>query len=289
MVRVKSVDEFARHNEGDLRRYMSYKTGIRDSDIIRDTIQEFYVKLIETRALDTYDPARGTFKTYIMTLFSWLFPVLANRNPRAKYTFVSWVRENGRGKSADDESVVDVFERTASLGDSAYIDNVFDPRYAASHVCLNEDLHADIELGDFMRFVRRTQTEKSSQRIRSYLLLRRSGCNGADVARILGVSNNMVKMIKERVKESYEEWRGNVMKSSPKRTRKLTWEEITEEIRNVQGQIESFNRGDVSLPRGFLYRDALKRLKYLRSRQSQIAKKDRPKRDKDHGSRAEPE
>lgn len=284
MVRVTNVDEFARKNEGDLRRYMTYKTGIRDSNIIRDTVQEFYVKLIETRALDTYDPKLGTFKTYIMTLFSWLFPVLANRNPRARYTLVSWVQQNGRGKGNDDDAIVDVYERTASLGESPYIDNVVDPRYAASHVCLNDDIHANIELGDFMRFVQRTRTRKAASRIHSYLVHRTSGCNGADVARILGVSNNMVKMIKEQVKESYEEWRGKVMKSSRKRSRSLTWEEVVEEIRNVQGQIERFNRGDVSLPRGFVYRDALARLKYLRNRQAQFAKKDRLKGDGGHGA-----
>jgi len=287
MVRVTNVDEFARKNEGDLWRYMAYKTGIRDADIIQDTVQEFYVKLIETRALDTYDPSRGTFKTYIMTLFSWLFPVLANRNPRAKHTLVSWVREGGRNRGSDDDAVVEVYERTAVVGQSPYIDNVVDPRYGASHVCLNDDIHANIELGDFMRYVRRTRTPKAASRISSYLKYRTSGCNGADVARILGVSNNMVKMIKEQVRESYEEWRGKVMKSAQKRSRSLTWGEITEEIRNVQGQIERFNKGDVSLPRGFVYRDALARLKYLRNRQAQIAKRDRKKRDEGRGAQPE--
>lgn len=287
MIRVTNVDEFARKNEGDLWRYMTYKTGIRDADIIQDTVQEFYVKLIETRALDTYDPSRGTFKTYIMTLFSWLFPVLANRNPRAKHTLVSRVRESGRGSTADKDATIDVYERTAVVGESPYIDNVVDPPYAASHVCLNDDIHADIELGDFMRFVRRTRTEKSASRIRSYLIHRRSGCNGADVARILGVSNNMVKMIKKQTRESYEEWRGKTMKSAQKRSRSLTRDEIADEIRDVQGQIDRFNKGDMSLPQGFVYRDALVRLKYLRNRQIQIAKKDKKECDADHS--ADPE
>jgi len=285
MIRVSNVDDFAKMNESDLKRFMAHKTGIHDSDIIRDTIQEFYVKLIETKALDTYDPKLGTFKTYIMNLFCWLLPVLANRNHRTRYTLVSWVKETGRNQGSNDKGVVDVYERTASLGMSPYIDNVVDPRYHASHVSIDEDMHADIDLREFMRYVERTHTEKNAERIRIYLANRTSGCNGADVAKILGVSNNMVKMIKEQVRESYEEWRGKIMKSH-KRARKLTWNEVVTEITNVQGQIERYNAGDVSLPRGFIYRDALLRLKYLRSRQAQISKKDKPQRDVDHSEDA---
>jgi hypothetical protein len=270
---VKTVRDFALRNSDDLKRFMVFKTGIRDRDIIMDTIQEFYVKLIETKALETYDPAKGAFKTYIMNLFCWLFPVLANRNHNVKYTFLSCTKDRNHSGQWDG-GYTDIFEDVAAPGRSPYVEHVVDGSYISSHVTEDEELETEISIKEFVEHIKRTQTKKAASRIVPYIEYRNCGCNGADVAQILGVSNNMVKMIKERTKVSFEQWRGHKMNTG-KKTKQLTYEQVVDEIRHAQDMITKYNAGDVSLPHGFSYRDVVLRLKYLRNRQSQLSKKRR--------------
>jgi len=268
---VKTVRDFALKNALDLERFMMFKTGIRDSDTIRETIQEFYIKLIETRALETYDPTKGTFKTYIMNLFCWLFPVLANRNHRAKYTFVSCVKDRDHTGQWDG-GYTDIFEDVATSGYGPYIGNVIDGAYAPSNVQREEETEANISMEEFIGHIKRMHTSKLTKRIVPYIEYRNCGCNGADVAHILGVSNNMVKRIKERAKLSYEQWRGEKMEPG-RRAKQLTREQVVDEIRNVQDLLTRYNAGELTLPAGFSYKEAVLRLKYLRNRQSQLSKK----------------
>jgi len=279
MVVVTNVRDFALLNAEDLRRFMMYKTGIRDVEVIKDTIQDFYVKLIDTKALDTFNPKEGTFKTYIMNLFCWLFPVLANRNPRSKYTIVSHVRTSERRHPYTDD-MLDVYETVATPGRAPHAINTIDPNYFASHVREDEELESDLEIREFVEYLKRTQTPRSLSRLLPYVEHKACGCNGADVAKILGVSNNMVKIIKERARIEYETWR-NLKMTGGRKARQLTRAEIVDEIRNTQDLIQRFNAGDISLPHGFSYKEAILRLKYLRNRQLQLSKKKKPKEDCD--------
>lgn len=268
---VKTVRDFALKNSDDLERFMIFKTGIRDPDVIKDTIQEFYVKLIETRALDTYDPARGTFKTYIMNLFCWLFPILANRNVRMKYTFLSSMKDHSQNGHWNG-CYTDIFDGVATGGNGPYVEHVVDGCYAVSSIHENEEVEADISMREFIDYLHRTQSRKAAARLVPYIEHRTEGCNGADVAKILGVSNNMVKIIKENAKRSYEQWRGQKVETG-KKAKQLTREQVVDEIRHVQNLIERYNSGELSLPPGFSYREAVLRLKYLRTRQTQLGRK----------------
>jgi hypothetical protein len=268
---VKTVRDFALKNSNDLERFMMFKTGIRDTDVIRDTIQDFYVKLIETRALETYDPAKGAFKTYIMNLFCWLFPVLAKRNMRARYTIMSYMKD--KDNSGHWNGVyTDIYDGVAVSGTGPYVEHVVDGAYEASHVQEDEELESDISMREFIEHLKRTQPQKAADRIVPYIEYRTQGCNGADVAKILGVSNNMVKIIKENAKRTYEQWRGQRMEPG-KKAKQLTREQVVDEIRHVQDLIERYNAGELSLPAGFSYREAVLRLKYLRNRQTQLGRK----------------
>jgi len=270
---VKTVRDFALRNSDDLRRFMVFKTGIRDNDVIRDTIQEFFVKLIETRALETYDPAKGAFKTYIMNLFCWLFPVLAKRNHNVRYTFMSCTKDRDHAGQWNG-GYTDIFEGVSTGGPNPYAEHVVDGSYASSHVMEHEESEAENGIREFVEHIKRTQSPRAASRIVPYVEYRNCGCNGADVAQILGVSNNAVKMIKERARTAYEEWRGKKMDTS-KKARKMTYEQIVDEIRHAKDMIARYNAGDISLPHGFSYKDAVLRLRYLRTRQTQLSKKGR--------------
>jgi DNA-directed RNA polymerase specialized sigma24 family protein len=275
---VKTVREFALKNEEDLRRYYIHHTHITDPDLVREAIQEFYVKLIQGRSLETYDPSKGTFKTYIMNMFHWLFPILARRNLRMKYTFVSQVLDRDAQMRYDEYT--DVFEILAGREAGPYLENVIDPSYEASHAGAHEEDDSDGTVKDFSRYVQRSQTPNSAKHILPYLEYQTKGCSGADIAQMLGVSNNMVKFVKEKVADTYEQWKGHKM-SPGKKARKLTRAEIADEIRIVQDQITRYNSGEITLPAGFSYREAVLRLKYLRNRQAQI-KRRKPGSDQGH-------
>jgi len=270
---VKSVDEFARRNSDDLKKFMIYKTGIHDTDLIRDTIQEFFVKLIESRALETYDPAKGTFKTYIMNLFCWLLPVMAKKNKSVKYTFVSHVKDRDRHHQWYGR-YTDVFEGMSGKSDGPYADNAVDTCYDASHVREAEELEAERSLNSFVKFVQNTQPPSVAERIVPFVQYREQGCNGADIAKMLGLSNSLMKTVRERAGNSYEEWRGYKM-TPGKKAQKQTLDSVVAEIKLVQGMITRYNAGDVSLPMGFSYKEAVLRLRYLRTRQSQLGRRDR--------------
>lgn len=279
---VKTVREFALKNENDLKRFYIHKTHITDPDMVRDTIQEFYVKLIQSRSLETYDPSKGSFKTYIMNLFSWLFPVLANRNLRMKYTFVSQVAERDNGVWGGEYT--DVFNVVASSKAGPYVENAVDSTYSAAHVHVNDEQESLRTLREFIEYVKSTQSPKTAERIISYISLDRQGCTGRDIVKILGGSVKTIKLVKNKVAETYQQWKGYKM-SPGKKSRKLTRQEIAEEIKVVQGQIARYNAGDITLPAGFAYREAVMRLKYLRTRQTQIKRrKTGSVRDRDHSA-----
>ena len=79
MVAVRDVREFAIKNQQDLVSFIIYKTGILDQDLIMDQIQDFYIRLIRSKALDKFDSTKGSFESYIFTLLCWMFPVFAKK------------------------------------------------------------------------------------------------------------------------------------------------------------------------------------------------------------------
>lgn len=268
---VRTVREFALKNEEDLRRFMMSKTKIYDQDMIREAIQNFYVRLITSRSLEKFDPSKGTFKTYITNLFAWGFPTAKKRNIKTRYTFVSQMRGRDRWGQWDGD-YVDVFEGVAHGCAGPYVPHAIDPCYDASHAHKEQEDDSERSLAEFIEYMSRTDPDRSKKQLIPFVQYRNQGCNGADVAKILGVSNNMIKIIKDRVRDSYEEWKGHKMNPG-KKARKLSHEEISSEIAQLQSLISRHNEGRMDLPYGFVYREAITRLKYLRSKQSQLKRK----------------
>lgn len=202
MVPVRKVDEFVKENEDQIKHFMSYKTGIIDEDIINDQVQDFYIKLIETRALDTYDSKKGSFNTYISNLFCWMLPGMARKNFRVKYKVISRVSKRGSLLLLANEDAYDVWD----FVDTSKAKYRVSPQYDAFHVKMEEEEETERHLEEFKDYIRKTESDKNARRMITYLEQRYAGCNAVNVALTLGLSANMVKIIKQNLWDKYNQW-----------------------------------------------------------------------------------
>ena len=187
---------------------MRYKTGIHDEEIIRDTVQDFYVKLLETKALESFDEDRviyGTkeavFNNFVCTQFCWMLTTQGKKNSRINHDAISTVKI----KTKMDTREVDVWEFTSRE------QGWFTPhqQYQAAHVYQDQENTLDFEFQQFIAFIRRTEPARRAERMILFLEKRTLGCKSVDVAYMLGVSNNMVKIIKKSVQRKYRKWQAD--------------------------------------------------------------------------------
>lgn len=213
MVIVKTVEEFHRQNENELRDFMMFKTGIRDKDMIDDTIQEFYVRLIKSKALEEFDEniARpGTeqtlFETWICNMFCWLLPVMKKRNFRDRFEVVSTVSIERNGCEADID-VWDVVSDSSGLGpDFSVADG-----YYSDHVGLESLEMFEHCMNSFIRYVERTESSEVAYQLVTYIRNRDTGLNGVDISMILKVSNATVNSIKNTTLRKLKEWKAQCL------------------------------------------------------------------------------
>lgn len=199
MVAVKSVKEFAQKNEKDLRAFSRYKTGINDTDILNDQIQDFYVRLIKSRALETYDESLGSFDSYIISLFCWTLLYLGKKNFRAQYRVISSVENKFMGEDSSDADIWNyVGARDAFLR--------IDRKYLNRCVSISEEYRIYECLQDFKKYIRRTESENYAYKMIYFLEHRKQGCRSKDIAGALGVSFAMVSRLKKRAFQKFLEW-----------------------------------------------------------------------------------
>lgn len=224
---VNSVEEFVKRNENDLRRYMIFKTGIFDKNLVDEAIQEFYVKLIETKALETYDEDEGAFSTYITNLFCWTLPGLRNKNFRINFDVLSSVSV-GTGYDARRMDIWDVIymrsnrvskfkpKKPASKREEIRTSTeASNPRISfnveASFPCpaldnMNEDLFIR-ELENFKDYIKKTESKRNAKRMILYIDRKLDGCLSVDIAKMLKVSTTMVRIIKRELRYKYLKWK----------------------------------------------------------------------------------
>lgn len=213
MVIVKTVEEFHLQNEHELRNFMMFKTGIRDKDMIDDTIQEFYVRLIKSKVLEKFDESEATygstqtlFETWICNMFCWLLPVMKKRNFRDRFDVISSVLVE-RGGVKD---FVDIWE---SLGKSSSYTTDFsvDTEYHTDQVGLTGITEYEHDVASLIRYIESTEEQQKAQQLVSYIQYKIEGLNGVDIAGLLKVSNAMVSTIKNNLYVKMREWKENVL------------------------------------------------------------------------------
>lgn len=200
MVKVRDIKEFAVLNEDHLIRFFQYKTGVSDPQIIKDYIQEFYLKLFRTGALENYDEERGPFNTYVMTFFCWILSYFKNKNFRNKYNAISMVKIRHRNT----EKYYDIW----SLANSTIGPYRIDMSHPL-HSSFEEEAENSLQnyIHDFKDYIKRTESKHRAHQMIVFLEGKQDGCKATDIARMLGVSDNMVKIIKQKVRTKFDLWK----------------------------------------------------------------------------------
>jgi DNA-directed RNA polymerase specialized sigma24 family protein len=212
MVVVRTVEDFYRKNGTELRAFMRYKTGISDVDIINDTIQEFYKRLVMYRSLELYDQERAptdkqnqlNFETWICNNLCWLFSIMKKRNFKDRFgvSQVDKINEsNGTPNSVD---VWEVLNTTGNTGDNKFFS--VEERFRVSQIEQEEENDVYKSLNAFVRYIEKSLPDKKAQEIKKYMLYRAQGLNNTDIAVLLGKSNNMVKFIRQDAERRYKKW-----------------------------------------------------------------------------------
>jgi bifunctional DNA-binding transcriptional regulator/antitoxin component of YhaV-PrlF toxin-antitoxin module len=66
----------------------------------------------------------------------------------------------------------------------------------------------DDYIEEFKAYIRRTETPKNAERMILFIEQKYAGCRGVEIAGMMGVSNNMVKIIKHSLQRKYNKWQG---------------------------------------------------------------------------------
>lgn len=194
---VRDVKTFVRKNGEQMKKLFIYKTGITDRELVHEHLQDFYVKMIQTGALESYREDQGTFDGYIFTLLCWLLPHKAKKNVSVQYQFVSQVY-------ADPFSIDDIWDHAGSFEGPYKFD--FSP-------CTPRIVEEDEEnlfhqyFNEFKDYIRKTEPGRSSDQMLTFLSMKENGCNSSDIAIHLGVSDNMVKFIKQKIQRKFDRWK----------------------------------------------------------------------------------
>jgi DNA-directed RNA polymerase specialized sigma24 family protein len=197
MVVVRDVKEFAKKNEAHLKRFLRYKTGIIDRDIISDHIQEFYVRLIQTGALDSYCEEKGSFNVYIFTLLCWSVAVVAKKYKKEKTLLISHVKNRRHNCEEDIWDYVSKNYGFYKISGREYTE-LFEYDF---------DYDLDKYIDNFREYICEKEQGNRAKQMVIFINNKKDGYKSTDIASMLNVSDNMVKIIKQRVKKRYNEWK----------------------------------------------------------------------------------
>lgn len=198
MIAVRNVRDFVRINGEEVKRFYQYKTGIRDSDIVQDNLQEFYKKLMTSRALETFDESKGSFDTYIFNQLCWLLPYLAKKNSRLRHPAISYVSVVKKGMETEE----DVYDFVAHEYSMFKIDYQF-----SSHFHDYEEAVATKDyIRRFQNFIKDTETPNEASQMITFINQKKVGCRSCEIARLLNITDSRVNQIKRKLKSKYELW-----------------------------------------------------------------------------------
>jgi len=210
MVVVKTVKEFYEKNHNELRSFMMYKTGIGDADLINDTLQEFYLRMVQCNVLEAYDAHlapnekenRQNFESWICYRLCWVFGIMKKRTQKEDlYNTISQVEklEDGSSEPMDIWEVVDTTKKNKYF--------TIDGHYHVSQIEQEEEADVNKHLNAFARHIERTLPEDKSEKIKNYMSYKVQGLNSVDIGSIMNISNTAVNMIRDDAKLRYEQWR----------------------------------------------------------------------------------
>ena len=197
---VRDVKSFVKKNGDQLKKLFIYKTGITDRELVQEHLQDFYVKMIQTDALKSYKEEEGSFENYICTLLYWLLPYKAKKNVSVQYKFISQITED----KMDQIPSRDIWDHAGNFeGPFKFDFSPCTPRIAddSERYLLNQYLR------EFRGYIFKTEPEKNRNQMLTFLNCKLYGCRSTEIALILGISDNMVKFIKQKVQRKFARWK----------------------------------------------------------------------------------
>jgi DNA-directed RNA polymerase specialized sigma24 family protein len=78
--------------------------------------------------------------------------------------------------------------------------------YETSYFDTDEDPVLSGYLESFKAYIRETESPRSAEKMILFLEQRVAGCKGVEIAGMMKVSNNMVKIIKHTLRKKYDTW-----------------------------------------------------------------------------------
>jgi len=200
MVVVNNVGDFAYKNEKDVLNLLRYK-GITDKNVAKDILQNFYIRLLKSDALSTYNPEIAGFERYITTILYNMLPYENKRNPTRRYKHITCVyNQDSEGRES-----TDVFDLVYGCTD----DNNYgiSKKNAPSSLYISEEEEITKHICSFIQHIKDTEPDKvKAQKMICYIESKMHGCVANDIALMLGVSDNMIKIMKNSLYERYKKW-----------------------------------------------------------------------------------
>ena len=194
---VRDIKTFVRKNGEQMKKLFIYKTGIKDQELVKEHLQDFYVKMIPPGALESYKEDRGTFENYIFTLMCWLLPQKAKKNVSIKYTFVSQVY-------SEPNTCDDIWDHAGDFNGPFRFD--FCP--CTPRIVEEQEERTFCQyLKEFKDYIISTESVHCRNQMITFLTMKEEGCRSSDIAIHMGVSDNMVKFIKQKVQRKFERWK----------------------------------------------------------------------------------
>lgn len=187
--RNEHITQFVRDNQNDLKRFMTFKTGILDDNIVRDCLQDFFYRVTKSDVLNTFDPALGRFDTFICSCFANIMTTAGKKNERVRRKHYSLVPAK--------EGPVDIFSRVG--GEVRVL-----PTYVTSQLREQEDTDIQRDIDSFLIYIRKQVPPKEFSQINVYLTERYAGCMDRDIASMLKFTNQKFRALKKRVQGMFK-------------------------------------------------------------------------------------
>jgi RNA polymerase sigma factor (sigma-70 family) len=204
MVVVNSIEDFVKYNEEDIRRFLTSSKKIYDPELVDDIIQNFYFRLLKSDALQNYDPKIAGFGTFVFTILCRMLPNERRKNPLAAHPHISAI-SNPEGSTARCAEDVDIFDFINGI--DTHTEFKINRKNVPSSLYQDEEDECTKHMLSFIEYVKKTETnKKKSKNIVCFLEHKMAGCLATDIARILGVSDNMVKIMKNNIYDKYKKW-----------------------------------------------------------------------------------
>lgn len=207
MVVVKTIEEFHEKNEQELRDFMVYKTGIYDKNLIDDAIQEFYLRLITSNALERFDAnelkygeLESLFETWICNIFCWLLPQMKKRNFRSRFEVHSFVHVKINNKVIQ----IDVWDILGNEEEGYDIAK----GYSNDQIYNSNNISYEHLLSSFLRYLKsHVQNSEIREKMIEYINYKKDGMKDIDIAKILKLSNSSMNILKSKIRQKEKSWK----------------------------------------------------------------------------------